>query len=229
MPVRIGHLAPRAVGVYGRGRWGWAGADPKGGTVMVRKALFMLFVAAVIVPAAQAGNGNGNGKAKPLPADQAMALIGAPTVVDQSAATPVSKDAALAAMTAAGASTILADGYASPAMAVAASTGCAAVASHIGWGTWPYQRDLYENTYWCAVYADRITSYSTTVTTDQTLCSRQNTDHFTYSGGVGYSWVTVQANATWSCPIIGVFPYSIGGWIRTAYNDYGNAEIVDHS
>jgi hypothetical protein len=194
---------------------------------MVRKALITLLLAAIVVPAASAGNGNG--KAKPLPPDEAMPLISGPTVVDQSAAAPVSKDAALAAMTSQGAATTVAAEYSSPAAAVAASTGCASVTSHVGWGTWPYQRDLYENTYWCAVYADHITSYSTTVTTGETLCARQNTDHFTYSGGVGYSWVTVQANASWSCPIIGVIPYSIGGWIRTAYNDYGNAAIVDHS
>jgi hypothetical protein len=188
-----------------------------------------LLATAVLVPAAHAGNGNGNGKARPLPADQAMPLLSSPTVVDQSPAKTVSKDDALAAMTAPGAATTLADGYASTAGAVAAATGCAAEVSHVGWGTWPYQRDLYENTYWCAVYGDHITSYSTTVTTNQTLCSRSDADHFTYSGGVGYSWVTVQADATWSCPILGLFPYSIGGWIRTAYNAWGNAAIVGNS
>jgi hypothetical protein len=196
---------------------------------MVRKILTGLLLAALVVPAAQAGNGNGNGKVKPLPVDQALPLITGPTVVDQSAATPVSKDDAVAAMIAAGAATSVSSGFSSAAAAVAASTGCAAVVSHVGWGTWPYQRDLYENTYWCAVYGAYVTSYTTTVTTDQTLCSRQNADHFTYSGGVGYSWVTVQANATWSCPIIGFIPYSVGGWLRTAYNAYGSAQIVDHS
>lgn len=196
---------------------------------MVRKILMGLVLAAlVVVPAASAGNGNG--KAKPLPPDQALPLLNGPAVVGQSPATPVSKDDALAAMTGPAATTTsLAAGYSSAGAAVAAATGCAAVSSHIGWGTWPYQRILYETTYWCAVYGDHITSYSTTVTTDQTLCSRSDADHFTYSGGVGYSWVTVQANATWSCPIIGVFPYSIGGWLRTAYNAWGNADIVDHS
>jgi len=196
---------------------------------MVRKVLIALLLTLALVPAAYAGNGNGNGKAKPLPADQALPLINGPVTVSQSAPTPVSKDDAIAAMTTSGASTSLAAGYTSPAAAVAAATGCAAVVSHVGWGTWPYQRDLYENTYWCAVYGDHITGYSTTVTTDQTLCSRSDADHFTYSGGVGYSWVTVQANGTWSCPIIGVIPYSIGGWVRTAYNAWGSAAIVDHS
>jgi hypothetical protein len=194
---------------------------------MVRKALILLLLAAFVVPAAQAGNGNG--KPKALPLDQALPLIAAPATTGQSGPASVSKEDALAAMSGPGAATTLASGYASPAQAVAASTGCASVTSWAGWGTWPYDRTLYENTYWCAVYGDHITGYSTTVTTDQTLCSRQSVDHFTYSGGVGYSWVTVQANGTWSCPIIGVIPYSIGGWIRTAYNAWGNSEIVDHS
>jgi hypothetical protein len=191
----------------------------------VRKVLFILLLAAAVaVPSASA-----KPAPRPLPPDQALPLINAPATVDEPAPTPVSKRDALAAMTAPGAATALADGYSSAAVAVAASTGCASVTSHVGWGTWPYQRVLYENTYWCAVYGDHITSYSTSVTTDQTLCSRSDTDHFTYSGGVGYSWVTVQADGTWTCPIIGVIPYSIGGWIRTAYNAWGNAEIVDHS
>jgi hypothetical protein len=190
----------------------------------VRKVLIPILAALVVVPAATA-----KPPPRPLPPEQAMPLLDAPVVVDQSTAAPVSKDAALAAMTGQGAATTVAGGYASPAAAVAAATGCASVTSRVSWGTWPYQRVLYENTYWCAVYGDHVTSYSTTVTTDQTLCSRQNSDRFTYSGGVGYSWVTVQANATWSCPIIGVVPYSVGGWIRTAYNAYGSSEIVGHS
>ena len=190
----------------------------------MRKVLLAIVLCLAIAPAAAAKQ-----PPRPLLPDQALPLIAAPVVADQSAPAQVSKQDAVAAMTTPGASTTLAPGYASAATAAAAATGCAAVTSHVSWGTWPYQRVLYENTYWCAVYADHITSYSTTITTDQSLCSRQNADHFPYSGGVGYSWVTVQADATWSCPIIGVVPYSVGGWIRTAYNDYGNASIVGHS
>src|SRR5690242_17636478 len=76
MPVLLGHLARAPARIYGRGRWGWAGADPKGGTSMVRKALFTLLLVAILVPAAQAGNGNG--KAKPLDLAQAQALASAP-------------------------------------------------------------------------------------------------------------------------------------------------------
>ena len=190
----------------------------------MRKVLIPILLALVAVPAAAA-----KPPPRPLPLEQAIPLITGPVAVDQAAATPVGKDTALAAMTAPGASATLAVGYSSTAAAVAAATGCASVTSHVSWGTWPYQRVLYENTYWCAVYGGYVTSFSTTVTTDQTLCSRQNADHFTYSGGVGYSWVTVQANATWSCPIIGFIPYSVGGWVRTAYNAYGSSQIVDHS
>lgn len=194
----------------------------------MRKVLFVLAAALLAVPAATAGNGRG--PARPLPLDQALPLITAPaTVGDGPGARPVSKAEALAAMTADAAATTLLDGYPNPATAVAAATGCAAYSTRVGWGTWPYDHTIYENTYWCAVFGDHVTSYSTSVTTDQTLCTRQNTDHFTYSGGVNYSWVTVQADATWTCPIIGFIPYSVGGWVRTAYNAWGNASIVDHS
>jgi hypothetical protein len=189
----------------------------------------MLMLALVSIPTAAAGTGNGRGPAKPLPPDQALALINAAPTVDLSAASAVSKGDALAAMTAPGAATTVLGDYGSAGAAVAAATGCAASVAHVSWGTWPYDHTIYENTYWCAVYGDHITSYSTTVTTDQTLCTRQNTDHFTYSGGVNYSWVVVQANATWTCPIIGFIPYSVGGWVRTSYNAWGNDAIVDHS
>ena len=190
----------------------------------MRKVLIPLLVGLVAAPAAGA-----KPPPRPLPPEQALPLINGAATVGQSAATPVTKEDALGAMSGPGAATTLAPGYASTAAAVAAATGCASVTSWASWGTWPYQRVLYENTYWCAVYGSYVTSWSTTVTTDQTLCSRQNADRFPYSGGVGYSWVTVQANATWSCPIIGVIPYSVGGWIRTAYNAYGSSQIVGHS
>lgn len=195
---------------------------------MVRKIL-MTTVAAALFAAPAATAGNGNGKAKPLPANQALPLIDAAPTADLSAVSPISKQQAADAMAAPGAATTLAAGYPSAAAAVGAATGCASVRAHVGWGTWPYQRDLYQYTYWCAIVGDRITSYSTVVTTDQTLCTRQNTDNFVYSGGIGYFWITGQAQATWTCPIIGVVPYSVGGWLRTAYNAWLNAQLVAHS
>src|SRR4051812_18329880 len=103
MPVLVGHLAPRTAGIYRRGRWGWAGADPKGGTFMVRKALFMLLLAAVIVPAAQAGNGNG--KAKPLDPTQAQILVSNAGASLGTSVAAIPKEDALAASRQAGAQT----------------------------------------------------------------------------------------------------------------------------
>jgi hypothetical protein len=192
----------------------------------VLKVLAVLTAALVAVPIAAADRSRGN--PKPLPPDQAAPLIAAPGTggVD---ATPVSKAGALAAMQGPGAATSVDSAYASAAAAVEAATGCAAYDAHWGWGTVPYDHTIHSVTYFCAVYGDHITSYSTTVTTDQTFCSRSSADHFTYSGGVGYSWVTVQANAVWNCPIIGVIPWSVGAWLRVAYNAWGNGQIVDHS
>ena len=192
----------------------------------MHKVLLVLVAALSLVPAASAGRGPG--PAKPLPADQAEPLITA-LGTGGTEVVPVSKAAALAGMQAAGATTTVDPAYGSVAAAVAASTVCASYHAWQGWGTFPYDHTIHTYTYFCAVYGDHITSYSTTVSTDQTLCSRSSVEHFTYSGGIGYSWVTVQSNATWSCPIIGVVPWSVSGWIRVAYNDWGNAEVVDHS
>ena len=71
---------------------GMGGADPKGGTSMVRKALITLLLAAVIVPAAQAGNGNG--KAKPLDPTAAQALASTPTYSLGTTLRSIAKDAA---------------------------------------------------------------------------------------------------------------------------------------
>ena len=191
---------------------------------MVRKALTAALLAtALAVPAAHAAP-----KPRPLPPDQALSLIAEPVTPGVDAAVPVSKDDALAAMARPGANAHVTAGSTLPA-AVALATNCSAVRTWVHWGTWPYDRTLYEYTYWCFTVGNWITSYSTTVSTDQTLCTLQDKSQFPYSGGIGASWVTVQVQAVWSCPIIGFIPYSVGGWLRTAYNDWGNASIVDHS
>jgi hypothetical protein len=199
---------------------------------MVRKSLTAALVLGLaLVPAATAGNGKGGGSlARGYTPEQAEALASAPGHSLGVSVTPVSKQDALAAMTQAGAETTLAPGYATPQQAVAAASGCASYVSGWGWGTWPYDQQVYDHTYYCAVTGDHITSVSTTVTTGATLCGTASTSHFWYSGGVGYSWVTVQAQATFSCPT--AIPYLSlhpTDWLRTAYNDWGNAAQVAHS
>jgi hypothetical protein len=190
---------------------------------MVRTILTAALLAAVFSGPAHAAP-----KPKPLPPDEATALIQAPATSGVDASTPISKHDALAAMSQPGAETHVTSGS-TLAAAVAVATGCSAYRSWVHWGTWPYDRTLYEYTYFCYAVGDWITSYSTTVSTDQTLCTLQDKSQFLYSGGIGAPWVAVQAQAVWSCPIIGFIPYSVGGWLRTAYNDWGNASIVDHS
>ena len=217
-------LSIPSAGVYIRWQqWGGGGPIRKEAPQVLKVLFTMLIAAAIAAPTASAAK-----PPKPLPPEQAGPLVNAPGTGGVDSA-PVSKATALAAMQSPSAAVSIDGTYATAAAAVAAATGCASYDSHWSWGTFPYEHGTHAVTYFCAVYGDHITGYSTTVMTDQTLCSRTSADRFTYSGGVGYSWVTIQANASWNCPIIGFIPWSVGAWLRTAYNAWGNAQIVDHS
>jgi hypothetical protein len=195
---------------------------------MVRKALITLLLAFVLVPAASAGNGNG--KAKPLDPNEAQALASAPGQSLQTSISPVSKLDALAASTQPGAQIELAPGFATPAQAIAASTGCTAWQSGWGWGTWPYDQQVYDHTYYCAVTGDHITFRTTTVTTGGTLCGTESRTNWIVSGGIGYFWMVVHAQARFSCPT--VVPWVTlhpTDWLETSYNAWGNAAQVGNS
>jgi hypothetical protein len=196
---------------------------------MVRKALLAVLLAAMlVVPAAQAGNGNG--KAKPLDQAQAQTLASAPGASLGTTAGAASPRDALAAASQPGAQTQLAPGFATPAQAIAASTGCASYQSGWGWGTWPYDQQVYDHTYYCAVTGDHITYRSTTVTTGGTLCGTESRDNWIVSGGIGYFWMVVHAQARFSCPTavpwVTLHPTD---WLETSYNAWGNAAQVGHS
>jgi hypothetical protein len=195
---------------------------------MVRKALITLLLAAIIVPAAQAGNGNG--KAKPLDPTQAQTLVSTAGASLGTSVTAISKDDALAASRQAGAQTEVASGFATTQQAIAASTGCASYQSGWGWGTWPYDQQVYDHTYYCAVTGDHITYRSTTVTTGGTLCGTESRNNWIVSGGIGYFWMVVHAEARFSCPT--VVPWVTlhpTDWLETSYNAWGNAAQVGHS
>jgi hypothetical protein len=68
------------------------------------------------------------------------------------------------------------------------------------WGTWPYQQRLIQTTYWCAVYGQRITYKTTTVTTAGTLCSTNWSTDALIGGGIGAHGMTIRASAGYSCP-----------------------------
>ena len=195
---------------------------------MVRKALFTLLLAAILAPAASAGNGNG--KAKPLDPAQAQIFASAGGASLGTSVAPVSKDDALAASRLPGAQTEIASGFATTQQAVAASTGCAAYVSGWGWGTWPYDQQVYDHTYYCAVIGDHITYRSTTVTTGGTICGTESRDDWIVSGGIGYSWMVVHAQARFACPT--AVPWLVlhpTDWLETAYNAWGNAAQVGNS
>jgi hypothetical protein len=195
----------------------------------VRKVLTSVVLAGLLVaPAAAAGNGHGNGK--PLDPAAAQALAASPGASLGTVVTPVSKQDALAAAQLPGASTVVASGFASAAAAVSASTGCASYQSGWGWGTWPYDQQVYDHTYYCAVTGQYITYRSTVVTTGGTLCSAESRDNWITSGGIGYFWMVVHAQARFSCPT--AIPYISlhpTDWLETAYNAWGNAAQGSHS
>jgi hypothetical protein len=195
----------------------------------VHKVLTSLVLAGLLLaPAASAGNGHGNGK--PLDPAEAQALASAPGASLGTTVTPVSKQDALAASQLPGATTVVAPGFASTTAAVAASTGCASYRSGWSWGIWPYDQLVYDHTYYCAVTGQYLTYRSTVVTAGGTLCGVESRDDWITSGGIGYFWMVVHAQARFSCPT--AIPYVSlhpTDWLETAYNAWGNASQVGHS
>lgn len=181
------------------------------------------------VPAAGAATEQSAGP-RPVTPARAQVLASTPGYALGSSAVPISKSDALAAMEQPGAATVLAPGYATPAQAVAASTGCTAWQSGWGWGTWPYDQELYDHTYYCVVAGVRITSRSTNVTTGGTLCGTEYRDNWLSGGGIGYAWMVVHVQARFSCPTAVPFlSLHPSDWLETSYNDWGNAAVVGHS
>ena len=202
-----------------------------------------ILMSVAFVPAASAGG------PQPLSPTQAEALVNAPSPVTGSSVTRrVSPQEALAAANTPGASVSVASGM-SPAQAVgiastpgpAASTsaavtatpaaetsaGCASTQSGWHWGTWPYDQQITDLTYWCAIYGVMITYRSTSVTASGTLCGTAWTASQLVSGGVGYTWFVTRASAGWNCPT--VVPWVVlhpSHYLDTAHNDWGNSEQV---
>jgi hypothetical protein len=107
------------------------------------------------------------------------------------------------------------------------SAGCASTQSGWHWGTWPYDQQIADITYWCAIYGVMITYRSTSVTASGTLCGTAWTASQLASGGVGYTWFVTRASAGWNCPT--VVPWVVlhpSHYLDTAHNDWGNSEQV---
>ena len=162
--------------------------------------------------------------------DDALVLASTPGGSDGVIVQPVSKAAALAAAQQPGSKVDVAPGFASAATAAAAANACFSWHSGWHWGTWPYDQHIDEYTYDCAVYGQSITMRSTNVTAGGALCGVESRDNWITSGGIGYFWMVVHAQARFSCPTvvpwIHIHPTD---WLETSYNAWGNASQVGHS
>jgi len=195
----------------------------------------------LLVPMASAGD------PQPLAPDQAQALISAASPVAATSVTRrVSPQEALAATSAPGALTSVAAGMtlaqavglaptdgpvrSTSAMArpaKAAYYGCESNQSGWHWGLWPYDQNITDTTYWCAIYGSSITFRTTTVTATGTLCGTSWTASALISGGIGYSWFTMRASAGWSCPSdIPWITWHPSHYLDTAHNAWGNSAQV---
>jgi hypothetical protein len=205
--------------------------------------ILAILVSVAFVPAASAGG------PQPLSPTQAEALVNAPSPMAGSSVTRrVSPQEALAAASIPGASVAVASGMSpaeavglaptpSPAVSTAAvakavsaaeaGAGCASTQSGYHWGTWPYDQQITDITYWCAIYGVTITYRSTSVTATGTMCGTAWTSSALVSGGVGYTWFVMRASAQWNCPT--VVPWVTlhpSHYLDTAHNDWGNSAQV---
>jgi hypothetical protein len=205
--------------------------------------LIVVVALALVVPAAASARPPGPvaPAPTPLPEAQAEALVAAPAAVPAGSQTwSVSPQEALGAASSPGAAVYVAPGLSlrqavgvAPAAGsdVAHTTageavGCSANRAYRTWGTWPYEQQLSDTTYWCAVYGNHITYYSSSVNATGTLCDSSWTSSQVISGGIGYSWFVVRSSGGWSCPTVvpwlSLHPshymdYSRNAWGSTEY------------
>lgn len=159
--------------------------------------------------------------AVPLSPDDAEALATAPAAVSSGeTTTPVSANDALAAPRQASSDLAL---LANPTM-------CWADRAWWQWGTWPYEQRITNTTFWCAVYGQRITYRSTTVTTSGTLCGTNWRASQLIGGGIGFHGMTIRASAGFSCPT--VLPWLTlhpTHYLDVFFGDRGRAVITGHA
>jgi len=200
------------------------------------RRLIVVVALALVVPAAASARPPGPAAPAPapLPEAQAQALVTAPAAVPGGSETwSVSPQEALAAASAPGATVYVASGLslreavgvAQPLAAEA--VGCSANRGYRTWGTWPYEQQLSDTTYWCAVYGDHITYYSSTVNATGTLCDSSWRSSQVTSGGIGYSWFVVRTSAGWSCPtVVPWLNLHPSHYMDYSRNAWGSTELV---
>ena len=170
-----------------------------------------------------------------LTVDEAASLADAPGSLTSTGIQAISPEEAFAASQLAGAETE----FFSPALAADSATGTAAVATatstcwYITWnhshGTWPYDQHISLHTSWCG-NGSWITSRSSWTSHDETLCDGHDAYTHKILGGVGYSSVTVEGGAYFSCPTtIPWITIHTHVWEQIKYTAWGSSWAVDWS
>ena len=211
------------------------------------RRLIVVVALALLVPAAASARPPGPvaPPPAPLPQAQAEALVAAAAAVPAGSQTwAVSPQEALGAASSPGAAVFVAPGLslqqavgAAPGAGsivahptAAAAVGCSANRAYRTWGTWPYEQQLSDTTYWCAVYGDHITYSTSTVNATGTLCNTGWTSSQVISGGIGYSWFVVRSSAGWSCPtVVPWLNLHPSHYMDYSRNAWGNTEYVGSS
>jgi hypothetical protein len=212
-------------------------------------ALAVLLAAAV---AAFAGPALGDDTATPLSPDAAAALAAGSGTPSVSPTVVVDGNTALAAASAPGAVTAyesdltLDDAVGldptatatslnrtsdSSSLATITSAPKTCWSSSVGdqWGTWPYEQKMTETSYWCAVYGQKITYRTSSITGGGTICGLSWRANQLIAGGVGFPYFTMHSSAGWSCPTtIPWFVLHPSHYLDVKRNDVGATTVVGY-
>jgi hypothetical protein len=92
--------------------------------------------------------------------------------------------------------------------AVTATVLCYSAALRETWGTYPYQRRVTDNEYWCAPQGGNLSYRTSHVLLNDGisgLCSASGPYSFKFGGGVGYRYVYVQSGGHFACTTLGIY------------------------
>jgi hypothetical protein len=200
----------------------------------------------VVIGSAFAGDNPGKGKKADCPAavaqygacslttDEATSLAAAPGPITSTGAQAISPEEALAASNVPGAETeVLSPALAAESATDVVATAAASTCWYITWnhshGTWPYDQHISLHTTWCG-NGSWITSRSSWTSHDETLCDGHDAYARKILGGVGYSSVTVEGGAYFSCPTtIPWITIHTHVWEQIKYTARGSSWAVDWS
>jgi hypothetical protein len=97
------------------------------------------------------------------------------------------------------------------------------------WGTWPYEQKLTETSYWCAIYGQKVTYLTSSITGGGTICGLSWRASQLISGGVGFPYFTMRSSAGWSCPTtIPWFVLHPSHYLDVKRNDVGVTAVVGY-